>query len=340
MFFIASLIEYARTMTYKWQATLGLFKDEANGSIRFVGGTERYNLVGTTDAGETTGPSVGNYISNQRFEGGEISATVEFEEPRDGSACQLLFYYEPLVGLRAPNFITAGLSSRGYLCSINSFFEGRWTLLAGTGTSGNLIEGRRKNYELRVKVAGSSVALEVDDVQVLRAVVPTPVPSQTQAGLWCTGHTDILIKDYKVETEEALAFVVMPFSPPYDDLNVEVIQRICKSFELDALRADDVHGPGIIVNDIAKQITKSRLVIAEVTEPNPNVYYEVGYAHALQKDTILIAAEGTKLPFDIAPFRTLFYANTIGGNRKVEAGLKRHLEAILERRPTEEAEGS
>jgi len=323
-------------MTYKWQATMGSFREEADGSIRFVGGTERYTGDGTTTTGETTGPAIGNYISNQGFEGGEISATVEFLSPSDGSACHLLFYYEPSVGLRPPNFMVAGLSSRGNLYSVSSFFQGRWTLLAGTGTSGNLTAGGRNTYKLRVKVAGSAVALGVDDVEVLRAVIPTQLPSHAQAGLWCTGHTDILIKNYKVEKEEAVAFVVMPFRPPYTDLNVEVIQGICKSFGLGALRTDDVHGPGIIVNDIAKQITNSRLVIAEVSEPNPNVYYEVGYAHALQKDTILIAAEGTKLTFDIAPFRTLFYENTIGGKRKVEAGLRRHLEAILERRPIEE----
>jgi nucleoside 2-deoxyribosyltransferase len=59
------------------------------------------------------------------------------------------------------------------------------------------------------------------------------------------------------------------------------------------------------------------------------VYYEVGYAHALKKPTILIAESPTQLPFDVSPFRTLFYENSIAGKAKVESGLKQHLEAIL-----------
>ena len=73
----------------------------------------------------------------------------------------------------------------------------------------------------------------------------------------------------------------------------------------------------------------SRLIIAEISQSNPNVFYEVGYAHALNKPTILIAEKTTKLPFDVSPFRTLFYENTIAGKQKIEDGLKKHIEASL-----------
>ena len=84
----------------------------------------------------------------------------------------------------------------------------------------------------------------------------------------------------------------------------------------------------MIVADIARQIVEADVVIADITPANPNVYYEVGYAHALSKPTILIAEKPTELPFDVSPFRTLFYENTIGGKAIVEAGLRKHLEAI------------
>ncbi len=61
-----------------------------------------------------------------------------------------------------------------------------------------------------------------------------------------------------------------------------------------------------------------------------------GYAHALKKPTILVADRDklAKLPFDVSPFRTLFYQNSIGGKKKVEEGLRKYLEAIVpERRP-------
>jgi hypothetical protein len=89
-------------------------------------------------------------------------------------------------------------------------------------------------------------------------------------------------------------------------------------------------GPVIILEDITEGIVESKIVIAEITPPNQNVFYELGYAHALKKPTILLAESGKNLPFDISGYRCLFYENSIGGKRKVEEGLRKHLDAILQ----------
>jgi nucleoside 2-deoxyribosyltransferase len=77
------------------------------------------------------------------------------------------------------------------------------------------------------------------------------------------------------------------------------------------------------------QINTAKVVIADITPENPNVFWEVGYAHANRKPTILVAEKGRKLPFDVSGFRILFYENTIAGKRLVEDGLRKHLKAIL-----------
>ncbi len=61
------------------------------------------------------------------------------------------------------------------------------------------------------------------------------------------------------------------------------------------------------------------VVIAEITPSNPNVYYEVGYADALNKPLILIAdrKEGLK-PLDVRGYRTIFFEDSIGGKNKIE----------------------
>jgi len=74
---------------------------------------------------------------------------------------------------------------------------------------------------------------------------------------------------------------------------------------------------------------EAKIVIAEITAPNQNVFYELGYAHALKKPTILLAEHGKTLPFDVSGYRCLFYENSIGGKRKVEEALDKHLKAIL-----------
>jgi hypothetical protein len=107
-----------------------------------------------------------------------------------------------------------------------------------------------------------------------------------------------------------------------------VIKSVCNEYGLEVLRADEMSFPGTIIADVINQIIESNVVIAEITPDNPNVFYEVGYAHAINKPTILIASRDRKLPFDVSPFRTLFYENTISGKAKIEDNLKRFLESM------------
>jgi hypothetical protein len=121
----------------------------------------------------------------------------------------------------------------------------------------------------------------------------------------------------------------MQFGPDFDDVYQDVIKEVLKDYEANVLRADELSGPGFIISDIVREITEAQLVIADITPTNANVYFEVGYALALEKPTILLAKKGTSLPFDVAGFRVLFYEDTIGGKGRLEDGLRRHLDAIL-----------
>jgi nucleoside 2-deoxyribosyltransferase len=97
------------------------------------------------------------------------------------------------------------------------------------------------------------------------------------------------------------------------------------------VRIDEKAGPGVIFRDIQRELEQAEIIIAEITPANPNVFYELGYAHALGKPTILLARRGAELPFDIQSFRVVFYDDTIGGKVEVERNLQRHLEAIAGR---------
>jgi nucleoside 2-deoxyribosyltransferase len=102
---------------------------------------------------------------------------------------------------------------------------------------------------------------------------------------------------------------------------------------LNPFRASDTYSPGLVVADIARQIAESRVIIAEITPVNANVYYEVGYADALGKPVILIADKSVReLPFDVRPYRTIFYENSIGGKNRVEETLKKYLTAMTSQR--------
>lgn len=98
------------------------------------------------------------------------------------------------------------------------------------------------------------------------------------------------------------------------------------------MRADEFHHSGLIIRDITRSIAQASLVIADITPNNPNVYYELGFAHGAGTETILLSErKRAALPFDVSGFRTLFYEDSIGGKRQVEEGLRSHLRYMDQR---------
>ena len=299
-------------MKLRWQPLLGIF-DESEGAIWFRGGSmEAYGQAS---------PAIGNFLCDQRFSGGAISAKIEFTDVAVPAACELILYYDPV----RRYLVTAGLGS-DFMFAVRHFDNNGWQLHGCAGFRQNLRPGNP--YHVTATLKGSWVRLIVDGVDVISVNLPFALPP-SQVGVWCRGFMDIEVRDFEIDPMRGRAFVVMQFGSPYDQLYSEVITAVCTEFELDAVRADDSFGPGLIIADIVHDIQESKLVIAEISPSNPNVYYEVGYAHAINKPTILVAKKGTTLPFDLAAFRTLFYEDSIAGKSRFEEGLRKHVSAIL-----------
>ena len=122
----------------------------------------------------------------------------------------------------------------------------------------------------------------------------------------------------------------MQFGEPFDTIYRDVVKPEGDRLHLQIVRVDELAGPGIIFEDIKRQISESKIVIAEISASNQNVFYELGYAHALNKPTILLAQRGKELPFDIRSYRVIFYDDSIGGKSDVEQNLDKHLRAVLQ----------
>ncbi len=73
---------------------------------------------------------------------------------------------------------------------------------------------------------------------------------------------------------------------------------------------------------VRKRIDSSTLVVADLTGANPNVYLDVGYAWGRGKSTVLLAAEGEKLEFDVQGQRLIFHKNITNHRTKLKADLK------------------
>lgn len=277
---------------------------------------------------EQVGLGVGLAINSDLFAGGEISAKVKFSKVGPlMNGCGTVVYYDPT----NRSFLSAGLGGPGTMYVIRLWDGNKWINHAGGGQRDSLQADRE--YDVKITVRGSRVTLAIDGVDVLGTVVPYSIPP-SQTGIHFLDDSDICVSDFTVKGRRGRVFVAMQFTSPFMELHEEVIKVVCREFGLEAHRADESYQPGLIVEDVTREIIESEFVIAEITPANPNVYYEVGFAHALNKQVILLAErEGGKLPFDISGNRVLFYENSILGKRKFEEGLRNHIASILQKSP-------
>lgn len=113
--------------------------------------------------------------------------------------------------------------------------------------------------------------------------------------------------------ETNMVFVAMPFFGDDVQDKYSAIKDECSKHGLKARRVDENVGSGFIIKEITELIEQAEFIIFDLTQERPNVYYELGYAHGVGNeplDILLIAKEGTKIHFDIAPMRIQFYKTT------------------------------
>lgn len=134
--------------------------------------------------------------------------------------------------------------------------------------------------------------------------------------------------------DENLCFVLMPFDEKFDGI-YDLIKEELDNFNLNIIRADDINEPGTVIDDICNNIKNSKFLIAELTDLNPNVFYEVGYADALDKNIILIIQksqnDSEKFPFDVSGKRMIIYEDTIAGQKNLKSKLQKYVRNITNR---------
>jgi len=102
-------------------------------------------------------------------------------------------------------------------------------------------------------------------------------------------------------------FVIMPFSPTYQTEYEKIIRPAVETVGLACMRADEIYSRPQVTEDIWKSLRSARIVIAELTGRNTNVFYEVGLAHALGKPVIIITRTQDDVPFDLKALRYRYY---------------------------------
>jgi hypothetical protein len=111
-------------------------------------------------------------------------------------------------------------------------------------------------------------------------------------------------------------FVLMPFDSAFDDVYILGIKAAAKEIGAYAERVDEQQYAEGMLDRIFNQINKADVIVADMTKRNPNVFYEVGYAHALNKLVILLTQEAGDIPFDLKHRPHIVYGGRIDDLKK------------------------
>jgi len=121
-------------------------------------------------------------------------------------------------------------------------------------------------------------------------------------------------------------FIIMSFKREFLDV-LASCKEVCQEFKFVAKRTDESPSLERIVPRIETGIRNSAFVIADVSDPSTNVFYELGYAKALGKRVIVTAKKGTQLPFDIGDIPTIFWEI----QEDLKVGLRKCLPGLVNR---------
>jgi len=117
----------------------------------------------------------------------------------------------------------------------------------------------------------------------------------------------VVSKEPRVREFLDTCFVMMPFGQWFDRYYQEVYVPAIKEAGFEPVRADELFTTGSVVEQIWEQIEKAKLLLADLTGKNPNVFYELGLAHAARKPVVFTAGELNDVPFDLRHLRVIIY---------------------------------
>lgn len=108
-------------------------------------------------------------------------------------------------------------------------------------------------------------------------------------------------------TTTEICFVMSPFGGWYDQYYTDIYCPAVVEAGLEPHRADDLYLPSAIVQDIWSYVRTARVMLADLTHKNANVFYELGLAHAIDKPVVLLSQSMEDVPFDLRALRVITY---------------------------------
>ena len=128
--------------------------------------------------------------------------------------------------------------------------------------------------------------------------------------------------------QKKICFVIQQFTEPYNGRYDRIYKPAIEAAGFVAYRVDEDKGASVITQKIEEEIRNAHICFADISENNPNVWYEVGFAFACGKQTVMVCnkerREMNKLPFDIKVKRVIPYA-AVDNHKHACSGFKQEI---------------
>jgi hypothetical protein len=158
------------------------------------------------------------------------------------------------------------------------------------------------------KRASRSTAKSRATSKALGASSASSTPARKTAAARSPAKKPTSSKRKRSSAKKEKCFIISPFGSWFDRYYDEIYVPAVEAAGLDPVRADDLYRPSAIMHDIWGFVRTSRVMVADLTDKNPNVFYELGLAHAVGKPVILLTQEFEDIPFDLRSLRVIQYS--------------------------------
>ena len=131
--------------------------------------------------------------------------------------------------------------------------------------------------------------------------------------------------------DPSLVAVMMPFDMKFDAVYA-ALQGAATATGMTPQRADDIWDHDHLIQDVVSLIGKASVVICDLTGRNPNVFYEMGIAHTLGRDVIMVTQSAEHVPFDVQHIRHIRYLNNAEGLAALSREVAARIATLVARR--------
>jgi len=161
--------------------------------------------------------------------------------------------------------------------------------------------------------------MQLDAYDYLEKYPSDPVDSRFDQNVFLRIVTEAAVLAEKYRNR--LVFMLMPFAEEYKAFYEIAIKQAIQGLGLECKRVDDFYQSRNIMGDIIKGIQNAKFILADLSGRNPNVFLEVGIAHATQKHVLLITQKLEDVPPKLQVVRCHIYRSTIEGKDEIAATL-------------------